>query len=102
MKKLSFKIKISEKVFCKTEKMNSIYVFFQHKVYCDTDDVPVELYDYIDEETFEKSKSYQIDKSYFGFISGLFSQIESTVRINPVFFPIRFNHHIIIFMSMSS
>ena len=57
-----------------------MFIFLQHKVYCDTDDVPVELHEYIDEETFEKSRSYQIDKSNFSFYSGLFSQIESTVR----------------------
>jgi len=53
--------------------------FRQYKVYRDTDDVPEELEDYIDEETFEKSRSYQLDKSRFGFIAGLYSQIESTV-----------------------
>ena len=55
------------------------FSYLQYKVYRDTDDVPEDLEDYIDEETFEKSRSYQLDKSRFGFIAGLYSQIESTV-----------------------
>lgn len=49
-------------------------------MYRDTEDVPDQLEDYIDEETFEKSRRYQVDKTKFGFISGLYSQIESSVR----------------------
>lgn len=51
----------------------------QYKVYRDTEDVPDQLEDYIDEETFEKSRRYQVDKTKFGFISGLYSQIESSL-----------------------
>ena len=41
--------------------------------------VPIELQDVLDEETFEKARLYQLDKSTFGFWSGLYSQIEMTV-----------------------
>jgi len=51
----------------------------QHKVYLETKDIPCELQDSLDKETFEKSRSYQIDKSKFGFWSSLYGQIESTL-----------------------
>jgi len=35
----------------------------------------------LDEETFEKARLYQLDKSVFGFWSGLFSQCEMTVLL---------------------
>lgn len=41
--------------------------------------VPSALEGVLDEETFEKARLYQIDKSNFGFWSGLYSQVESTV-----------------------
>merc|ERR1712212_559874 len=51
----------------------------QHKVYVETKEIPVELLDSLDKETFEKSRLYQIDKSKFGFWSSLCGQIESTL-----------------------
>lgn len=51
----------------------------QHKVYLETKDIPVELQDSLDKETFEKSRLYQIDKSKFGFWSSLYGQVESTL-----------------------
>lgn len=35
----------------------------------------------MDAETFEKSRLYQLDKSNFGFWSGLYSEAEGTVSI---------------------
>jgi len=51
----------------------------QHKVYVETKEIPVELLDSLDIETFEKSRLYQIDKSKFGFWSSLYGQVESTL-----------------------
>jgi len=51
----------------------------QHKIYVHTKEIPVELIDSLDKETFEKSRLYQIDKSKFGFWSSLYSQVESTL-----------------------
>lgn len=41
--------------------------------------VPTELGKIMDSETFEKSRLYQLDKSNFGFWSGLYSEAEGTV-----------------------
>merc|ERR1712226_1715964 len=51
----------------------------QHKVYVETKEIPSELHDSLDKETFEKSRLYQIDKSKFGFWSSLNGQVESTI-----------------------
>jgi len=51
----------------------------QHKVYVETKEIPSELHDSLDKETFEKSRLYQIDKSKFGFWSSLYGQVESTI-----------------------
>lgn len=53
----------------------------QYKVYKNTDKVPVELEKQIDQETFKKAKAYAIDKVKFGFIAGLYGEIQSTVVI---------------------
>ncbi|XP_013399811.1 CAAX prenyl protease 1 homolog [Lingula anatina] len=42
-------------------------------------EVPHELKEVLDHETFEKARLYQYDKSKFGFWSGLYSQLETTV-----------------------
>lgn len=44
--------------------------------------VPTELGKIMDSETFEKSRLYQLDKSNFGFWSGLYSEFEGTVSMN--------------------
>lgn len=54
--------------------------FFQHKVLKYTKDVPDELKDTLDHESFEKARVYQLDRSSFGFVSGAYSQVETTVR----------------------
>lgn len=51
----------------------------QHKVYVNTKEIPNELQDSLDKDTFEKSRLYQIDKSKFGFWSSIYGQIESTL-----------------------
>ncbi|KAK2154688.1 hypothetical protein LSH36_260g02000 [Paralvinella palmiformis] len=51
----------------------------QHHLYKTSLHVPAELNDVLDPETFEKARLYQLDKSNFGFWSGLFSQIETTL-----------------------
>lgn len=55
--------------------------FRQYQIYHTTEKVPKELENHIDHETFKKSKSYSIDKAKFGFITGLFDQIQSTFKI---------------------
>ncbi|KAK3089887.1 hypothetical protein FSP39_007367 [Pinctada imbricata] len=42
-------------------------------------EVPDSLKDVLDQDTFTKARLYSLDKSNFGFWSGLYSQCESTV-----------------------
>ena len=56
----------------------------QHKILKYTEDVPVELKDALDKETFEKARLYQLDRSTFSFFSGVYSQIEMTVSVNMI------------------
>lgn len=51
----------------------------QHKVLKYTKDVPDELKDVLDHESFEKARVYQLDRSSFSFFSGTWSQIETTL-----------------------
>jgi len=51
----------------------------QRSLYKSTTSVPGELKDTIDDETFQKARAYSIDKSVFGFWSGLYSQLEGTL-----------------------
>jgi len=51
----------------------------QRSLYKTTTSVPTELKDTIDNDTFQKSRAYSIDKSIFGFWSGLYSQVEGTL-----------------------
>ncbi len=60
-------------------KTNCFY--FQRKLYRTVKKVPIELQGVLDEQTFEKARLYQLDKSTFGFWSGLYSQIEMTVSV---------------------
>ncbi|KAJ8027428.1 CAAX prenyl protease 1-like [Holothuria leucospilota] len=53
--------------------------FLQKQTYQNTRVVPAPLRDILDQETFDKSRLYQLDKSNFGFWHGVFGQIESTV-----------------------
>ena len=51
----------------------------QEKVYKNNTEVPKELSSIIDNETFQKSRSYSLTKCKFGFWQGLYSQLESTL-----------------------
>uniref|UniRef100_A0A8B9LMH1 CAAX prenyl protease n=1 Tax=Astyanax mexicanus TaxID=7994 RepID=A0A8B9LMH1_ASTMX len=51
----------------------------QRRIYRSTMHVPTELGKIMDSETFEKSRLYQLDKSNFGFWSGLYSETEGTL-----------------------
>lgn len=53
----------------------------QYRVYKRTEKVPKELEGLINHETFEKSKSYSIDKARFGFLCGIFVQIQTIAKI---------------------
>ncbi|KAL2098814.1 hypothetical protein ACEWY4_005294 [Coilia grayii] len=53
--------------------------FRQRRIYRTTTHVPHELGKIMDSETFEKSRLYQLDKSNFGFWSGLYSEAEGTM-----------------------
>jgi len=48
-------------------------------VYKNSQSVPASLEGVLDEETFEKARLYQLDRSVFGFWSGIYSQLELTV-----------------------
>jgi len=50
----------------------------QRKIYENEKVVPKELSSIIDNETFEKSRKYALDKNVFGFWNQLYSQIENT------------------------
>ena len=52
---------------------------FQRKLYKTVTEVPTELKGVLDQETFEKARLYQLDRSVFGFWSGLYSEVEMTV-----------------------
>jgi len=63
--------------FCSCRKMFIVCV--QHKLYKTMRKVPLSLEGVLDEETFEKARLYQLDRSQFGFWAGLYSQLELTV-----------------------
>lgn len=75
-------MKITGKLFLTIMQLMIIFplFFFQHKVLKYTKDVPDELKDTLDHESFEKARVYQLDRSSFGFVSGAYSQVETTVR----------------------
>uniref|UniRef100_A0A9J8C5I7 CAAX prenyl protease n=1 Tax=Cyprinus carpio carpio TaxID=630221 RepID=A0A9J8C5I7_CYPCA len=56
-----------------------LFYLSQRKIYSTTTHVPTELGKIMDSETFEKSRLYQLDKSNFGFWSGLYSEAEGTL-----------------------
>lgn len=51
----------------------------QRKLYKTVTEVPEEVKEVLDEETYTKARLYQLDKSEFSFWSGLYSQFETTV-----------------------
>jgi len=54
-------------------------LWVQHKLLKTVRDVPLSLEGVLDAETFEKARLYQLDRSTFGFWSGLYAQLELTV-----------------------
>uniref|UniRef100_A0A3B4EM44 CAAX prenyl protease n=1 Tax=Pygocentrus nattereri TaxID=42514 RepID=A0A3B4EM44_PYGNA len=67
-------------VFSWTVYLWEAYLAFrQRRIYRSTMHVPTELGKIMDPETFEKSRLYQLDKSNFGFWSGLYSETEGTL-----------------------
>lgn len=53
----------------------------QHNVYKSTKNVPKELKDSINQETFEKSRAYALDKSSFSIVKEVYSVIIGTVMM---------------------
>lgn len=51
----------------------------QRRVYRTAKSIPPQLDGVLSQETFEKARLYNLDKSMFGFWSGLYSQIETTI-----------------------
>lgn len=51
----------------------------QRRLYETAKDVPSELMDVMDQETFEKARLYSLDKSIFEFWSSLWNQFETTI-----------------------
>ena len=43
--------------------------------------MPSEVESIMDQETFDKARVYQLDKTNFGLIHGFYSQIETTVSL---------------------
>ncbi|XP_066528911.1 CAAX prenyl protease 1 homolog [Hoplias malabaricus] len=74
------KIFYSVLVFSWTVYLWEAYLAFrQRRIYRSIMHVPAELGKIMDSETFEKSRLYQLDKSNFGFWSGLYSETEGTL-----------------------
>ena len=63
-----------------------ISIHKQKRLYKGTKSVPEELRHVLDQETFEKARLYQLDKSNFGFWSGVYSQTEMTVSYKHVIY----------------
>merc|ERR1711981_1011973 len=53
----------------------------QRRIYRKNTTTPPELEGIVDDETFEKARLYALDKSSFGAVQGIFSQILSTILI---------------------
>ena len=53
----------------------------QRKIYKKYVEVPPEAKDLLDSDTFTKARLYALDKSNFGAVQGIFSQVLSTVMM---------------------
>ncbi len=63
------------------DSISASWIFLlQRKIYRSSTEIPIELHGAIDQETFEKARLYGLDKSVFGFWSGIYSQCEMTVK----------------------
>lgn len=60
----------------------------QRKIYKSQTTVPPELENILDPDTFTKARTYALDKSNFGSIEGLFSQLVSTLMLYVQGYPI--------------
>lgn len=54
---------------------------FQYCKYINVTERPEDVKEIIDEENFQKSRLYKIDKARFGFIRSVYSQLELTVKL---------------------
>jgi len=61
---------------------------------------PEVLKDVMDQETFDKARSYHLDKSQFGLVSSLFSQVESTLILILGGFPALWNYGDVVLTSL--
>ncbi|KAF6032677.1 ZMPSTE24 [Bugula neritina] len=51
----------------------------QRCIYTNAKSVPAEIESIMDQETYDKSRRYQLDKTNFGLVHGVFNQIETAV-----------------------
>lgn len=61
---------------------NFNFFFFQRRVYKTTETIPEKLTNVLDVDTFNKAKSYGIDKNSFSIAEEWFNMIISTVSKN--------------------
>ena len=62
-------------------KFIEIFNIWQRYLARTVEKVPKELESVLDQETFTKARLYSLDKSTYGFWSGIYHQIESTVSL---------------------
>ena len=58
-----------------------LWISLQRSIYSNAAKVPSEVESIMDQETFDKARVYQLDKTNFGLIHGFYSQIETTVSL---------------------
>ena len=56
-----------------------LLLLFQRRLYKTVTEIPENLKEVMDQETFTKARLYNLDKSNFGFWVGLWGEIESSV-----------------------
>jgi len=56
--------------------------FFQRQLYKTVTQIPDKLKSVMDQETFEKARLYNLDKSNFGFWAGMFEEVEHSVSLS--------------------
>lgn len=60
-------------------KINLLCHLFQRHLYRTVEKIPDKLKNVMDQETYEKARLYNLDKSNFGFWVGLIGEIENSV-----------------------
>ena len=63
------------------KKFIEVFNIWQRYLARTVEKVPKELESVLDQETFTKARLYSLDKSTYGFWSGIYHQIESTVSL---------------------